>query len=171
VGTAVVVAAVVAGRLPTATTPQRLLLAAWLVYLHAGILLGAIDLAVRRLPTPVIATSTVLVGGCIAAAALAAHHATLALGALSAAGGLGCLYLVLALAAPTRIGMGDVRLAALSGMLLGTLRPAAVVVVGATLPYLFALPFALWQLRQPVRRDLPFGPFLVVATLTAACLT
>lgn len=169
VGTGGAAGALLAWRLPTATGTQILVLAAWLVFAQAGLLLSAVDIAVHRLPTPILTVSGALAGTLIAAGTLAARRPGLLLAAVAAAGCVGGVYLLLALAAPTQIGMGDVRLAALAGLLLGTRGPAAVV-AGAVLPYVLALPFALSRLRQPRRPDLPFGPFLTVGAVAGAIL-
>jgi len=67
--------------------------------------------------------------------------------------------------------MGDVRLAALAGLLLGT-RGWAPVVGGAGLPYVIVLPFAVARLRNAGDdRHVPFGPFLIAGALVSTVLT
>ena len=144
-------------------------LLAWLVFLQAGVVLAAIDVAARRLPTRVITVTATICVIPIGIAAGIERSPHLLVGAVAAAGGLGGAYLLIALAAPGQIGMGDVRLATLAGLLLGTRGPSAVI-YGAGLPYLLALPFALARLRHHGDGHLPFGPFLVAGTLLAGAL-
>ena len=95
-------------------------------------------------------------------------------GALAAATVVGGVYLLLALLIAGQIGMGDVRLAAMIGLMLGPNGPSAVL-LAAVLPYVLALPFALTVLAhtapQHPRRPLPFGPFLVAAAVLTIVLT
>ena len=86
---------------------------------------------------------------------------------------LGCGYTTLVAVGASRMGMGDVRLAALTGLLLGSLGWAAVI-LGAVLPYLLVLPIAAVTVSQAcltgVRKPLPFGPFLFAATIIAGLI-
>jgi hypothetical protein len=71
--------------------------------------------------------------------------------------------------------MGDVRLAAVIGIL-ATGTDWETLLLAALLPYLLALPFALWQqrrLRQDAggNRHLPFGPFPAAGAVAAAIIT
>jgi leader peptidase (prepilin peptidase)/N-methyltransferase len=86
---------------------------------------------------------------------------------------LGGTYLALVATGVSRIGMGDVRLAALTGLLLGTDRWQTVL-LGASLPYLLALPIAVASAtrnRGITTGQLPFGPFLIAATIIARAMT
>jgi leader peptidase (prepilin peptidase)/N-methyltransferase len=66
------------------------------------------------------------------------------------------------------MGMGDVRLAALTGLVLGT-AGWHTVLIGATGVYLLTTPFAVAALRSR-KAALPFGPFLVAATILAGII-
>ncbi|WP_282288711.1 prepilin peptidase [Micromonospora sp. WMMD998] len=142
----------------------------WLVVLYSGALLAAVDISVRRLPTPVIAAAAAAVFAILVTeAAITADGRRLA-SAAAAGAVLGGGYLLLALIAGSGMGLGDVRLAALLGAALGTLGWDAVL-LGAVLPYLLAAPAAFIRL---VRRDggrLAFGPYLVAGALAALLLT
>ncbi|GAB1644086.1 hypothetical protein [Krasilnikovia sp. MM14-A1259] len=87
---------------------------------------------------------------------------------------LGGGYTALVAVGASRMGMGDVRLAALAGLLLGTLGWEAVI-LGAVLPCLLAVPFAFVAVTRVrltgVPKPLPFGPFLVAATIIASLVT
>jgi prepilin signal peptidase PulO-like enzyme (type II secretory pathway) len=162
--------ALVVWRLPHDSPAEILLLAAWLVFAGAGILLAAIDLHIQRLPTNIIAAAVGVAGPLIIAAALVSGHLTLAGNAGIAAAVLGLAYLMVALLAPRQLGMGDVRLAALSGMLLGT-HSWSTVLLGAALPWVLSAIVTSALVRSGrVRRGtlIPLGPYVVAGTLLAA---
>jgi leader peptidase (prepilin peptidase)/N-methyltransferase len=85
---------------------------------------------------------------------------------------LGLAYLTLALLAPGQLGVGDVRLAALCGLLLGT-HSWGTVALGAALPWLLSaiVTGALLSTKR-IRRgtQIPFGPHLIVGTLLAGII-
>lgn len=169
---AAVAFALLGWRLPHRSPVEVLLLAAWLVLAGAGIWLAAIDLRVQRLPRKIIAGTAAVCGFLIVAAALVGDRLGLAATAGSAALVLGLAYLAMALLAPGQLGAGDVRLAALCGLLLGTHGWGAVV-LGAALPWLLSaiVTGALLSTRR-VRRGalIPFGPYLIVGTLLAGSI-
>lgn len=130
-----------------------------------GVLLAAVDLACLRLPDPLVATLALLVGPPLAVAALVAGEPGRLGRALLAAVLVGAGYLVLALAGG--LGLGDVKLGAVLGFLLGFAGWAAVL-VGVVVPHLVNGPVAAVLLaRGRVRRRaaLPFGPALLVGAL------
>ncbi|MEE6260133.1 prepilin peptidase [Plantactinospora sonchi] len=141
----------------------------WLLVPGAGLSLAGTDVAVRRLPNPVVLTPAAALVGIVAVAA-AVSRQPWALG-ISLADGvlLAGAYLLLAVIGG-RVGIGDVRLAGLLGLALGTVGWAAVL-LGAAQPYLLAIPNAATGLRcarNPAERQLPFGPYLVAGALLAA---
>ncbi|MDG4803154.1 prepilin peptidase [Micromonospora sp. WMMD980] len=143
------------------------LLAVWLVVMHTGVLLAAVDVAVRRLPTPVISVAALTVGVVLAGqAATTGQTRTLVTAALAAAA-LGGLYLALVVVAGSGMGLGDVRLAALLGTALGTISWHAVL-LGSLLPFVLALPEALARLALRHAHNIALGPYLVTGTLIAA---
>jgi leader peptidase (prepilin peptidase)/N-methyltransferase len=150
-----------------------LLLAAWLAFTTAGVVLSLIDIVVRRLPTPIItgtaATIVLLLAG---GAALTRRPAFVVVPVLAAVV-LGGGYLLLAVLGLSSAGMGDVRLAALTGLLLGT-AGWHTVLYGAFIPYLLAAPFALAAHRRHAcavdPAHIPFGPFLVGGALLAGLI-
>ena len=171
-GVAGAAAAALAWRLPTAHPGQVVVLLAWLIFVHAGVLLSLVDVAAHRLPTPVISGTAVADALLIGCGSLLAHRPWSILTAVAAAAVLGGVYLVLALVLPTQLGMGDVRLAALTGLILGAGGWAAVA-LGSVLPYLLGLPFNVAALKRsgPSRpRLVPFGPFLVAGAVITAVI-
>ncbi|MFB9854503.1 prepilin peptidase [Micromonospora andamanensis] len=146
-----------------------LLVAAWLAVLYVGLLLAAVDVATRRLPSPILAAAAMAVGVCLVGhAGVTGQWCTLAT-ALLASGVLGGGHLLLALVGGGAVGMGDVRMAAVLGASLGALGWTAVM-WGAVLPYVLAVPEAVVRLASPRRPDLAFGPYLLVGALLAVTL-
>ncbi|WP_432844322.1 prepilin peptidase [Dactylosporangium sp. CA-092794] len=145
----------------------------WLIVVQVSTLLSLIDVAVNRLPAALVMATGSMVGVGIGAAALLARQPQWVLAALLGAAGLGGVYLLLAVLVPSQMGMGDVRLAAVLGAALG-IGGWETLLLGAVLPYLIGLPFALAQLRHssPLRRgQVPFGPLLAAGAIIATALT
>lgn len=136
--------------------------AALAVLAGAGIGVCRVDLAERRIPTPLVAIGAT--GTALATLITAALDEDAGLLVVVAGGAvlLGGVYLVVHLAAPTGVGFGDVRLAAFTGAAV-TLGAGTVV---ATLVAGFASAVAaLVVMGLTRRRTVPFGPFLVAASL------
>ncbi|MDG4803617.1 peptidase A24 [Micromonospora sp. WMMD980] len=145
-----------------------LMVGVWLIVLYSGILLAVVDIATRRLPTPLISVASLATGAALLADAAATRQAHTLTTALLAAIALGGGHLILAVAGPSTTGLGDVRMAALLGAALGALGWSEVM-WGACLPYAVALPEALARLlsRKP---DLAFGPYLLAGALLAVVI-
>lgn len=164
--TAAAWAATAAATGPTAALPAFLLLAA------LAVPLAAIDLAVLRLPDPLVGT---LFGGGLALLGIAAvvdgdTAALLRAGFAAAACGAG--YLLVALILRSQLGFGDVKLGAALGLYLGWLGWPAVV-AGAVLAPVVNLPVVLGLLasgRTDRRSAAPFGPAMLAAALLATVL-
>ena len=170
------VAAVMAWRLTSGFTGAALLVPAWLAFLLGGMTLGTVDAAVHRLPTPVVYATAAGSGGLLGVAALIAGQRSHLLGGLLGAAAVGAVYLLMAVVAGTQIGMGDVRLAALAGLLLGSVGWSAVV-LGTLLPFALALPVAVVRAVTSgggaagrYSRFFAFGPFLVAGAVVAVVL-
>jgi leader peptidase (prepilin peptidase)/N-methyltransferase len=164
-------AGVPAWALPPASAADALVLAAFVLAGVAGVLLGAIDLACLRLPDaivgPTFLVTLALLGAATAVAGSGAVHDLLR--ALAAALALSGAYFVLALLPGANLGMGDVKLCALLGLLLGWLGWGAVL-LGAVLPHLINGPVVLALLltrRAGRKTELPLGPALLVGALLA----
>ena len=133
--------------------------------------LSIIDLRTKRLPNAIVYPSLAIAASLILAGDLAGGDLSVASGAIGfLAYGLGLL--IVAVIAPKGMGMGDVKLAALIGLVLGSLGLEYVAVaagVGILLGGVGAIvALALGASRKTA---LPFGPFLaggaVVATFAA----
>ncbi|MEU8295785.1 A24 family peptidase [Micromonospora sp. NPDC048909] len=147
-------------------------LPAFLLVAAVGLVLAVVDLACLRLPDPLVTTATGAAALALVVAALVGGTpARLALAVAGAAVSL-AVYLALALLPGSRLGAGDVKLAAALGLPLGWLG-------WPTLGWALVLPhvlnglvvLALLATRQ-VRRDtaLPFGPAILVGAWLAALL-
>ena len=150
---------------PTAELP------AWLWFVAAGVLLSVLDLREQLLPNrvllPAVAGALLLL---TAAAAAGDRWEDLLRAVLAGAAAFG-VALLMALAAPG-LGMGDVKLAGLLGLLLGWLG-WGVVLAGFFLGFLAqaVLGLALMAAGRAGRRtELPFGPALAAGALAAAVL-
>ncbi|MEX5719255.1 prepilin peptidase [Geodermatophilus maliterrae] len=135
----------------------------------AGVVLAQVDLAVHRLPDRV-----TLPAGAVCAAALLTDAALLGtwpalLRALLAAGAAGGIALLAALAAPAGLGLGDVKLLALLGLVLGW-AGWGVLLAGVFLGLLAGALISLLLVatrRAGWRTALPFGPPLLLGAVLA----
>ncbi|GAA3195458.1 MULTISPECIES: A24 family peptidase [Streptomyces] len=163
-GVTAAVTALVCAALAAATGP-RPELAAWLLMAPVAVLLAAVDLRVRRLPDALTAALAVLAAAGLGAAALlggaAGSWRRAVLGGLL----LGGCYLLLFVANPSGIGLGDAKLAVGLGTALGwygwhTLLTgaAAGIVLGALR--------GCWLLLAGRRQEpMPLGPYLIAGAL------
>lgn len=148
-------------------------LPAWSWFVAVVLLLAFVDLRTRLLPNRVLLPSTA--GGVLllaGAAALDDGWPELGRAVLGGGAAFGVL-LVLALVAPSGMGMGDVKLAGLLGLYLGWLG-WPVLVAGLFLGFVVqaVVGLALIAVRRAGRTtELPFGPALVAGALAAALLS
>ncbi len=139
----------------------------------AGVALGVVDGATHRLPDALTYPTTAVVSVLLAGAALADGTWDAALRALLGALCLGGGYLLLHLISPSGLGLGDVKLAVLLG-LVGAWYGWSVLWAVAVLPFLVGglTALALIVTRRATRRTaIAFGPAMLVGAalaLTAA---
>jgi len=159
----VLTGAAVSALLAAAVGPSPLL-PGYLLAAVTGLLLAIIDLRCLRLPDPLVGALAITAG--VPAAVLQPERigrAVLAAGAVLTA------YLVVAVLPRGGLGLGDVKLAAVLGLILGFAGWPAVL-AGVLAPHLINGPIALFLLvtgRAGRRRPLPFGPALLVGALLA----
>ena len=151
--------------------PSLWALPAYAVFAAALVALAAIDLKLRRLPTPIIYW-TAGVGGALLVLASAATGDWHALG-VAAIGAAACFaaFFAVFFAVPKGMGFGDVRLAALCGAFLGWIGPR-VVPLGIFAGFVVAgLPALVLVVAGKATRksQLPFGPYLAVGALIGVC--
>ena len=134
-----------------------------------GVALGAVDVAVNRLPDrltlPAYPVLVVLLG----AAAVLGHDGGALVRALLACVALTASYLLLALLRPGQLGGGDIKLAGLIGLTLGWLGWPAVI-AGALLGFALSAVVSLALLaarRIGLRDSICFGPFMLGGALLA----
>ncbi|MGW1778973.1 prepilin peptidase [Streptomyces sp. NPDC002143] len=149
--------------LATGTRPE---LAVWLLLAPVGVLLGVVDVRVRRLPDPLTLPLAAAALALLGPVALLPEHAgrwtTALLGALA----LGGAYLVLHLVNPGGMAFGDVKLALGTGAVLGWYGWATVM-LGTFAAFLFGALYggALVVLGRAGRKTLiAFGPFMLAGT-------
>jgi leader peptidase (prepilin peptidase)/N-methyltransferase len=138
---------------------------AWLVLI--GVPLAFIDLAVRRLPDPLTAAAFVGTAGLLAAAALAGHDVGALGRACAGAAVLTGAYLVVVLAWPGGMGLGDAKLAASIGLVLGWTSWQSLL-TGTFAGFALAAVYGGARLatRQATQTSqLPLGPFMLAGAL------
>ncbi|UOE43805.1 prepilin peptidase [Agromyces larvae] len=148
-------------------------LPAILAFTAASTVLSIVDLVEHRLPNPVVGATLAIVGGLLVlAAAVSGRWLSLAW----AAAGLGAMfgvYLLLGLLVPNAMGMGDMKLAAPIGMLLGWFG-LTTWVVGLVAAFLVGGVIAIAALalrRVSWRGSIPFGPAMLAGALVSLLVT
>lgn len=147
-------------------------LPAWAWFVALGLLLAVIDLRELLLPNRVLLPGTLVTAALLTLAAAVDGSWPDLWRALLAGVACFALLLVMALISPASLGMGDVKLAALLGLVLGWLGWPAVL-MGLFLGFVIQAVAGLLLLavqRAGRRTELPFGPALLVGTLVAALL-
>lgn len=137
-------------------------LVAYLYFAAISLALALIDLDTRRLPDVIVLPSYVVGAVLLTGAALLSGEWAQLLTAASGMLGLGGMYLALALARPGGMGMGDVKLAGVTGLMLGWLGVPELLVggiAGFVLGGLFGV--ALLLAGRGRRTAVAFGPWLL----------
>ena len=153
-----------------ATSGWELAALAWLALI--AVPLAFTDIAVHRLPDPLTATAFTGTLALLAAAALAGHQpGQLARAAIGAAA-LACFYLALYLIRPGEMGLGDAKIAASIGLVLGWTSWQALL-TGTFAGFALAALYGGVQMatHEATRTSqLPLGPFILLGTLAALAL-
>jgi leader peptidase (prepilin peptidase) / N-methyltransferase len=153
-----------------ATSPWELAALAWLTLISVP--LAFTDLAVHRLPDPLTAAAFTGTLALLAAAALAMHQPGYLARAVIGAAALTCFYLVLCLIRPGEMGLGDVKLAASIGLVLGWTSWQALL-VGTFAGFALAAVYGgvLVAMHRASRTSQqPLGPFILLGALAAIAL-
>ncbi|MCG5453461.1 prepilin peptidase [Micromonospora hortensis] len=138
-----------------------------------GLVLARVDLACLRLPDPLVLVAGLLALGGLTTVALLSGTPGRLLGAMGGATIGGAAHVLLALLPGSRLGFGDVKLAAVLGLPLGWLG-WEVLLTGLLLPHVLhgGLVLGLLAARKVHRNTLlPLGPALLVGTWLAPLLT
>jgi prepilin signal peptidase PulO-like enzyme (type II secretory pathway) len=167
---------VISGWQSTSSTTQRdatagtgailapgITLIAFLYLAAVSVTLAMIDLDTHTLPNRIVLPAYIVAGVLLTVAGLLAGEPVRLLGALIGAATLFGLYLLMALAYPAGMGLGDVKLAGVLGLYLGWLGWAPLV-VGAFSAFilggLFALVLVITR-RADRKSGIPFGPWML----------
>jgi leader peptidase (prepilin peptidase)/N-methyltransferase len=145
--------------------PGGWVLAAWLYAVVVGAVLAAVDWRTWRLPDAVTLPSYLVLPALLAPSGRF-------LPAVACGCVLGAVYAVLWFIRPTGLGLGDVKLAGLIGMVTGALGVQAAVVAGLGGQILGALYAAglLMTGRATRTSEFAFGPFMLAGALAGALL-
>jgi leader peptidase (prepilin peptidase)/N-methyltransferase len=144
-------------------------LPAFLFLTGAGVLLAVVDLRHRLLPNRVVLPSLAAGAALLVLPAVLDGAWVALLRAVLGAAALFAVFLVLALASPGALGMGDVKLAALVGLYLGWLGWGPLL-GGALAGFVVQAGVALGLLaarRIGLRGELPFGPAMLAGAALA----
>lgn len=148
------------------------ILPALLVFAAASTVLTLVDLAEKRLPNAVIFPSLAAVAVLLVPATWATGDWIALVWALVGAVAMFAVYFVLALISPSSMGMGDVKLALVIGLLLGwfglnawLIGLLAAFIVGGVIALV-----ALALRRVTLRGSIPFGPSMLAGALIALLL-
>jgi leader peptidase (prepilin peptidase)/N-methyltransferase len=150
-------------------------LPAVLAFIFGGVLLAVIDWKVHRLPTRLVYQTLAGVAGGLAFASLVEWNwhplATAALGALLLASAFTFLWVLAKPYGTLVLGFGDVRLAAVLGLLLGW-NGLNYVLYGAIIGHLLALVVAIGMSihRRKLVMQFAFGPPLIAGTLAVVLI-
>jgi leader peptidase (prepilin peptidase)/N-methyltransferase len=155
--------ALLATTTPTDALSVLLVTIAVLSFAAISIALAAIDLDAHRLPDAIVLPSYGVLAALLAGAAIATGDVEAAARAAAGAGILFTGYLVLALISPRGMGMGDVKLAGVIGLMLGWFGWAALA-VGTLAAFVLGglIGIGLILARRASRNTgIPFGPWML----------
>lgn len=145
------------------------ILPALLVFAAASTVLTLVDLAEKRLPNVVVFPTFGVVAVLLVPATWAGGTWWPLLWATAGAAGMFAVYFLLALISPSSMGMGDVKLALVIGLLLGWFGLSAWL-VGLLAAFVVGGVLALVALalrRVTLRGSIPFGPSMLAGALIA----
>jgi leader peptidase (prepilin peptidase)/N-methyltransferase len=134
-----------------------------------GVALAAIDIRSYRLPDRLIGIALVMLASTLGIATMLGGEYVRFLEAVGASVALCGAFLIIALIQPGQFGLGDVKLALLTGLALGWLGWQSVL-LGACLAFVFSAlsTLALLALRRiSLRSHIAFGPFMLIGAAAA----
>ncbi len=140
-----------------------------LVFAAAATVLALVDLIEHRLPNAVVFPALGAVAALLLLATLLTGRPAAFLFALAGAGAMFAVYLLLALISPGAMGMGDVKLALLIGLVLGWFGLSAWL-IGLLAAFVIGGVIAVIGLatrRVSLRGSIPFGPSMLAGALVA----
>lgn len=155
-----------------AAVAATLVLVALLYFAAISITLAAIDVMTHRLPNAIVLPSYIVVALLLGVAAIAAGDLERAVRAVAGAGVLFVFFLMLAAISPHGMGMGDVKLAGVIGLMLGWYGWGALA-VGTLAAFVLGgvVGVALLLLRRAGRStSIAFGPWMLAGAWVAIVL-
>ena len=143
-----------------------------LLFVAGGAAMSAVDLLERRIPNRMLVVTAPAVGAAVVLAAIWRGSIGALLWSAAGAAGLFVVYLIVALLAPSAMGMGDVKLAALAGAVLGFVGPTAILLGAVAISVVggVAAGALILARRGRAREGVPYGPALVLGGLMGALL-
>lgn len=129
-----------------------------------GVPLGLIDWTEQRLPRSIVWAQLFGAGATFACLCVVRNSPSAGVRAVLAMAGAAALYLLLAIVVPDGVGAGDIRLAAVVGLVAGWSSWTAVVVallLASLLALVCSTAKRVWKPRRPGPLTIPFGPFLL----------
>ena len=142
------------------------------VFAAVAVVLGTVDLLEKRLPNAVLYPSMIVLVVLLSGTSAITGTWGALLSAFGGAAALFALYFVLAVISPSGIGMGDVKLAALIGLMLGYLGWVPLL-VGGVAGFLIGgvtSVVALLSGRASLKTALPFGPAMLAGAILGIVL-
>jgi leader peptidase (prepilin peptidase)/N-methyltransferase len=137
-----------------------------LLFAACGTAFSAVDLLERRVPNRMLLVAAPLLAVAILVGAAGLGSAWPLLWCAVGAAGLFLIYLVIALVAPSAMGMGDVKLAALVGGVLGFIGPAAILDGAVAIAVVGGVAAVIvLATSRGGDRGVPYAPALVIGAL------
>ncbi|MDR1791272.1 MAG: A24 family peptidase [Propionibacteriaceae bacterium] len=129
--------------------------------------LAAVDFDVHRLPTRILIPTAITTGAGICGTCLLIQDWTPALYAAGGAIACGLVFFAVYHASHGTVGFGDVRLAGIIGLAVGT-RHFAYPLIGIIVGCILSM---IWALTVHKQKPWPFGPWLLAGAWTASLIT
>lgn len=139
-----------------------------LAFAATAVALAVIDFAILRLPNALTAPTALAVAAALVAQALADHRAHRLVTEIEGGLGVGLFYMLLYALSRGGLGLGDVKLGAVAGLVLAS-RGWLYVFDGTFLAYVITLVVALTMMTRG-RKRFPYGPGLIAGAITVLLL-
>jgi leader peptidase (prepilin peptidase)/N-methyltransferase len=139
-----------------------------LAFAATAVALAVIDFAILRLPNALTAPTALAVAAALVVQALADHRAHRLVTEIEGGLGVGLFYMLLYALSRGGLGLGDVKLGAVAGLVLAS-RGWLYVFDGTFLAYVITLVVALTMMTRG-RKRFPYGPGLIAGAITVLLL-
>lgn len=143
----------------------------WWLYSACGAVLAVVDARTHTLPARLVGPWAVALGASLVVAAVADDAPHRLIRSVAAAGAVGGAWLLVALFAPSMVGLGDIFVTTAGALVLGWTGWAAVgtgqVLIWVVAPVALAIEWLVHPARRSRAMPVPMGPALVTATVLA----